>query len=591
MSNKSITFVTSFFYFYEDYYDNKKNVSWRIDRFKELANTGIHLCIYVCPTFEKEIQEVAILFPNVKIMRTMTIQETWINQVSSLVSYTLPESKNTTKDVDKYMIIINSKCEFLTDTVQQNPFDSSHFAWIDFNISYVFSNKETTLSYLKKLVTFQYPKKCFLIPGCWNKYNNEYVCHITDNIYWRFCGGFFLGDKNSILEFDELYKLHFPRYLETYRKLIWEVNFWAWLEANTEWKPHWYWGDHNDSIIQIPTQFICYNLHELGSHQYQYNYPMISDYNASSASYIYYQGQHILNTRYVNYWYNEEGYYQYPDGTNIIRNKNICSILDKNKKVMENTEEIFVLVPMNYMEMKETIEYKENPMYSRNLEDIRLYSYGNQLKYIATNVGYYHTGGNRIMIGNYDIENHCYFSSQIIEPPTNTHCEKNWIPVVMNEQELFIYQWSPFQIGAIVENPENTNYKKLEIIQSWEETKTIPFFDKLRGSTTFIEYTLQPNDYLIGIAHFSEERKPRHYFHMMILLDKNTLKPVKYSDPFVFEKIGIEFCIGLSMMDNIYHFWISQMDRSPMLITLDIEKISIHNEIIYTVEDFYRLQI
>ena len=95
---------------------------------------------------------------------------------------------------------------------------------------------------------------------------------------------------------------------------------------------------------------------------------------------------------------------------------------------------------------------------------------------------------------------------------------------------------------------------KLEIIYTFECCRNIPFFNKLRGSAPFIEY----NGYLVGIAHFSEETKPRHYFHMMV--DEN----LKFSKPFFFENLGIEFCIGFTITDK-YHFWISQMDREPLL--------------------------
>jgi hypothetical protein len=57
-------------------------------------------------------------------------------------------------------------------------------------------------------------------------------------------------------------------------------------------------------------------------------------------------------------------------------------------------------------------------------------------------------------------------------------------------------------------------------------------------------------------------------------LDKETLKPIRYSESFVFANIGIEFCIGFDVSDNgKYLFWISQFDREPSLISIDIDKI------------------
>lgn len=584
----SLTFVTSFFYIYEKDYDNNKTTPWRIERFREIAKTGIQICVYVCSTFEKYITDLAEEFSNVKLMRTMEIEDTWIAKTCANIPYELPEQKNNTKDVSDYMTIINSKTEFMEDAIIQNPWNSTHFAWIDFNISHVFFDKECSLNYLKDLGNFKYSSTFFAIPGCWQKFNNEHIGHITECIFWRFCGGFFMGDKTSVLNFHQLYKHYFPEYLEKHKKLIWEVNFWAWLEANSEWNPEWYHADHNDSIISnMSASYFSLNMREHGSTRYIYNYPKIDGYNASSASYLFYNDQHLINTRYVNYFYYNDGGYMFYDGTNIIRTKNMFSMLnEKLLKDSDTSEYSMVLAPDQYLEMKETIDLPEHQFYSRNVEDIRLYSHQGKLKYIATTVGYYHTCGNRMMIGNYDIENNCYTESQIVEPPTDTRCEKNWVPIMNSSAsvldklgrelgELFIYKWSPLEIGEVVKTDDGK--LKLEIIYTLECCRNIPFFNKLRGSAPFIEY----NGYLVGIAHFSEETKPRHYFHMMIVLDKDTFRPIRYSEPFVFEQIGIEFCIGFTIIDEKYWFWISQFDREPILITLDIENFPICREILY----------
>ena len=68
-------------------------------------------------------------------------------------------------------------------------------------------------------------------------------------------------------------------------------------------------------------------------------------------------------------------------------------------------------------------------LYSRGIEDIRLYEHDGLLKFIATTVEYHNTNGNRTIIGDYNYETNNYSNSQIIYPSTNTWCEKNWIPV------------------------------------------------------------------------------------------------------------------------------------------------------------------
>lgn len=79
---------------------------------------------------------------------------------------------------------------------------------------------------------------------------------LKDYICWRFCGGFFIGDKNSLLSFYDVSIARFEEFLNLTKKLVWEVNYWAWLELMGYISPVWYLADHNDSIINIPTEII-----------------------------------------------------------------------------------------------------------------------------------------------------------------------------------------------------------------------------------------------------------------------------------------------------------------------------------------------
>ena len=46
-----------------------------------------------------------------------------------------------------------------------------------------------------------------------------------------------------------------------------------------------------------------------------------------------------------------------------------------------------------------------------------------------------------------------------------------------------------------------------------------------------------------------------------------------YTDDFCFRKIGVEFCLSLAFVKGEYVCWISQMDRDPLMLKLDMEKI------------------
>ena len=57
---------------------------------------------------------------------------------------------------------------------------------------------------------------------------------------------------------------------------------------------------------------------------------------------------------------------------------------------------------------------------------------------------------------------------------------------------------------------------------------------------------------------------------MLLLLDKKTFAPIRYTETFCFEKLGVEFCIGFAIKNDNYMFWISRHDRDP--VTIQVEK-------------------
>jgi len=491
------------------------------------------------------------------MMRIFNLENTFAFKSCESLEFSLPNNKNDAKDTVKYMIMQHSKIEFLNDAIKENPWKSTHFAWIDFSIFYIFNNVEPVSKYLYTLSRRQYLSQILVIPGCWNSINNKQTDTILNSICWRFCGGFFLGDSDSIMNFFKLYKNHFKNFITEQKKLVWEVNFWAWLEANTDWKPYWYSADHNDSIFKIPTKYYALLLNDKLK-KISYDYPVIETFFPSNTAYLCHDGKHILNTRFVNYSYGSNGRYIINHPKDTIITKNIVSILNDE------------LLPYGYNEMDETnIGLQHNDLYSVGLEDIRLYAYNGIVKFIATNVNYVGNIANRMIIGEYDIVNHCYVNSKIIQPPTNTSCEKNWIPIIKNGEELFIYTWSPFQIGKI-----NHETSTLEIVESQDILS--PDFNRIRGSTIFIDYD---EKYKIGVVHFCEETWPRQYYHLLVVLDKNTLRPISYSDPFCFQHYGVEFCIGFTMTDDNYVFWVSNKDNDTVMVSIDFSEIHIHHKI------------
>lgn len=673
-NSKQVTFVSAYYTIESTPYFNFHPEEWDPSPIFELARLGIQLCLYIGPNcaFESIFEDLEKECPNFRLMPyRLYYKDMWVYKTLQ-DRYTLPKNRNMDKDTLEYMVYMHSRHEIIEDAISENPWESTHFAWIDFNAPKLFSKKQDSFTRLQEIAKYSFPLDTSYFAGCWSKLDEEAAKNITASIHWRFCGAFFLGDIKSFNQFAELYRSQFPLFLEETGIFCWEVNFWAWLEYRiAEWQPTWYRGDHNDNMLNIftgvsadtyatPLQIIttpakhsvALLMHGIEEQEIQrffkqseaenplesrrqnsilskkeYEYPVIESFLPGSASYVEHLGKHYLNTRFVNYWMYPNGYYRFHNPELVIENRNYLSELDAE-----------TLEPYYFREMCEKTIYGTdgNPLlppkrdkrsFSVGLEDIRLFSGPNEkVRFIATNVEYSPVPKNRMILGTYDLEAATYRDCQVVVPPdANSWCEKNWIPILFSEsdsdikEERFIYKWSPMEIGRV---DPITN--QLQIVLRYEVSAWI--FSRLRGSTTFIDAPLhilpkenqqnaKETEYLVGLAHFSEEHSPRHYYHLLILLEKKTLKPVRYSRVFYFEKLSIEFCIGMSLrifqreplqicgyaVEDVsgsssppctpfayadakhpeyianYVFWISRFDRDPVCIEVDTSSLPFDN--------------
>jgi len=549
-----ITFVTAFMTIYDIPYQNK-DMNWRFQHFIKICETGIQLAAFCSRDCEEYFRlNILTKYSNVILIETYNLSETWAyktyKRVENEILIDLPNTRTLEKDTTEYLLLMNSKTEFVNRVIEINPFKSTHFAWIDFNIFHIFVGKEDYATYLLQTLSKRSMAKRFLtLPGCWDK---EHVIDssLINNICWRFCGGFFLGSQDRIIEFNEEYKKHFENFLREKHKIVWEVNFWAYLELHHGLSVIWYSGNHNDSILKFNSEYVSICLAELPSFtSHKYDYLYWDEFIPTSTSYIYYKGEHFINTRLVNYWL-------HPNGVYLINNPN-CYIKTRNV-----VSKLVGGVPVNYNEMKEEgLQCWGGSIYG--LEDIRLYIRpDDQIGFIATSINYSEIKRNRMVCGIYNIiEEKLTDCNVIIPPDSNSWCEKNWIPLIKDGIEYFIYKWYPFEIGTL-KTTENGN-KQLVIETSWNHTT--PMFSNIRGSTPFIE----TEQGWISVVHFSYEGSPRKYFHLLVLLDKYTLMPLSFSNYFVFRNISIEFCIGFAIESNKYTFWISNFDRDPEVISIE----------------------
>jgi hypothetical protein len=225
--------------------------------FQTVVDSGIKICLFVSSTFYERALEISKKNKNIYLMPVTELSDLWTYRITKMISdITLPEEKLSHHDTFNFMVLMNAKIEFVSKAIEVNPFQTNHFAWIDFSIGHVLHSPNS----LKRLYTYSISAlrdKMLAFPVCWSKaYLDKQYNNLYSKVLWRFCGGFFIGDKDSLLEFNDAYRKNYFNFLNERKRLVWEVNFWCWLEKNKYIFPESYLANHNDSIIQIPSKYL-----------------------------------------------------------------------------------------------------------------------------------------------------------------------------------------------------------------------------------------------------------------------------------------------------------------------------------------------
>ena len=249
----TLTFVTAFMDIYGRVHNNKPN-SMRFQHFKGIASTGIPIVLFIDQVNYDELLPELPLTHNVKFVIMNFEDFEFTKMTRSFGDLSLPPIRCMKKDTVEFMTLMHAKIECMVRTIQTNPFDTDHFAWMDFSLSYIFKDPSKSFDQLVWLSQQQFKSKLFVIPGCWSK--GYMLDQMWERILWRFCGGFFLADRESLLYLYELYMEVYPTLLQESKRMVWETNVWAYLEEKNGWKPDWFSADHNDSMIYIPKEFI-----------------------------------------------------------------------------------------------------------------------------------------------------------------------------------------------------------------------------------------------------------------------------------------------------------------------------------------------
>ena len=269
INNSTVTFITTLININDNNTkDNTKenfSLETNINLFKYIAKSGIPICLFVSSKYENIGKNLENEYKNIKLMKITNLEDTETYKIINNLNPNLPLVRTDNYDTLNLLIHNNAKSEFVYNASLENPFNTEYFAWIDFNLFQMIKNIELTISRLQLFSNATNIKSIkkndifLLFPCCWTPEKSKSLIHnITSQIHWRFCGSFFIGDKTSIKNMHTLMLKELPNFIKhTGTNIIaWEVNIWAWLEINYNWKINYYIANHNDSILDIQNSYI-----------------------------------------------------------------------------------------------------------------------------------------------------------------------------------------------------------------------------------------------------------------------------------------------------------------------------------------------
>jgi glycosyltransferase involved in cell wall biosynthesis len=245
-----------------------------------------------------------------------------------------------------------------------------------------------------------------------------------------------------------------------------------------------------------------------------------------------------LNIRYVNYSIQPDGGYKINNDRGKIPSLYKYCVLNQECSVLESHMFDSVQDP--------TLKYQ-------GIEDVKVFPHRGTLLFLGT----VEVGPDRLTLGHgtYDTSQNL-LQSRPFESPNSRSCEKNWAYAHNAKGDLrVVYEWSPLTIGA-------PNNNKLDILHTY--TSVPAFFKDLRGSS----HGCLVGDEVWFVCHMVYYGKPRHYYHILVILNASDMSYKKHSIPFKFSGEPIEYCLGLVVDSDKLLMSYSSMDKTSRILEL-----------------------
>jgi hypothetical protein len=123
-----------------------------------------------------------------------------MDKLSELQKTYIIQNANLDHETPLYIILNNNKFYFMEKSINLNPFNSTHFIWMDFGINHVANNVEKIFEWID-IVPDKIKQIC-INPYTENTPPKQYFEWIRHNI----AGGLFSGSKENLLQYCDLFK-------------------------------------------------------------------------------------------------------------------------------------------------------------------------------------------------------------------------------------------------------------------------------------------------------------------------------------------------------------------------------------------------
>jgi len=274
--------------------------------------------------------------------------------------------------------------------------------------------------------------------------------------------------------------------------------------------------------------------------------------------------RYVVCMRNANYETNDAKHYTFRANSGYVITRNTVAELDANLQIKEGTQ------PFELVVNPESVINKSTNIHG--VEDCR---WVNANSLIATTRQFGTTDINRMIRVNINREAGELIGLKPLKAPIpseDTQCQKNWLPFMWNNEEVYIYRVNPFIVFTM----------KGKKLVHWAPGNGITF-DGLRGSAAPVPWSSSnPNEEHLMVTHYSYYgNEGRRYYHRFITLTTN-LQPVRLSKTFMLCDEAVQYVSGLAPSLTAGNFILTYGVNDSQAWAVEVEGSVIERSLVYT---------